>query len=142
MRAFTPVDEHHALPSDLLVRSPLALQQVEARLFILALGCLHQDVQRLAFEITFDDVLRDGDADGRYARLEEAQKRLVQLLKYETMRLGKRYSQYVPLFTEMSIDQDTELVTGVFNLHLKAYLLDLGSKLTTAELKSLLTMRL
>ena len=141
MKARTLIVEHAELPSDLLVRCPLALQQVEARLFILALGCLHQDAQRLTFELTFDDVLWDADAAGRYVRLEEAQMRLTQALKYETLRMGKRHSQYIPLFTQMSIDQDTELVTGVFNLHLKEYLLDLSSRLTTAELESLLMRR-
>lgn len=140
MKAPTLTVEHAGLPSDLLVRCPLALQQVEARLFILALGCLHQDAQRLTFELTFDDVLWDADAAGRYVRLEEAQMRLTQSLKYETLRMGKRHSQYIPLFTQMSIDQDTELVTGVFNLHLKEYLLDLSSKLTIDELESLLMM--
>ena len=55
--------------------------------------------------------------------------------------MGKRYSQYIPLFNEMSIDQDTELGTGVFDLHLKEYLLDLVNKCTTAELESLLMLR-
>lgn len=132
--------QHDALPSDLFVRCPQALQQVEADIFILALGCLHRDAQRLTFEIAFEDVLRDGDADARYARLEEAQIRLTQPIKYMTLRLGKRHSQYIPLFTDMSIDQDTELITGVFNYYLKQHLLDLSGKLTTAELESLLMM--
>ena len=41
----------------------------------------------------------------------------------------------------MSIDEDTELIAGVFNYYLKQYLLDLSSKLTIVELKSLLMMR-
>ena len=132
--------EHAALPSDLLVRCPLALPQVEVRLFIQALGCLHEDAQRLTFEIAFDDVLWDGDAESRYARLEEAQIRLTQPIKYETLRQGHRVSQCIPVFTDMSIDQDTELVTGVFNYYLKQYLLDLSSKLTIDELELLLMM--
>ncbi|UPL51399.1 RepB family plasmid replication initiator protein [Hymenobacter sublimis] len=109
--------------------------------FIQALSFLHQDAQRLTFEITFDDVLWDGDADSRYAQLEEAQTRLTQPIKYETLRLGKRHSQYIPIFTDLSIDQKTELITGVFNYYLKDYLLDLSSKLTIDELESLLMMR-
>ena len=134
--------EHAALPSDLLVRCPLALPQVETRLFIQALGCLHEDAQRLTFEIAFDDVLWDGDVDveSRYARLEEAQIRLTQPIKYETLRQGHRVSQYIPVFTDMSIAEDTELITGVFNYYLKQYLLDLSNKLTIIELESLLMM--
>ena len=40
----------------------------------------------------------------------------------------------------MSIDEDTELVTGVFNYYLKQYLLDLSGKLNIDELESLLMM--
>lgn len=138
MKALTPTVEHLALPNDLFVRCPLSFQPVEARLFILALGCLYQDAQRLTFALTFGDILRDGNADDQYARLEKAQKRLMQPLKYETLRLGKRCSQYIPLFTEISLDQATGLITGVFNPHLKDYLMDLGRQYTTAKLEWLL----
>lgn len=141
MKALPLNAEHLALPSDLLVRYPLALEQVEAQLFILALGCLNQDSQRLTFEIAFKDILPESSVDTQYARLEKAQQRLTQPLKYETLRLGKRSSQYIPLFTDMSIDQDTGLVTGVFNLHLKPYLLELGGQYPPAQLESLLMLR-
>ena len=132
--------EHLALPDDLLVCGPLAFEQVEARLFVLALGRLNQDSQRLTFELTFADILGAGNAESQYARLEKAQKRLMQPLKYEGLRLGKRFSHRIPLFTEMSIDQDTELVTGVFNHYLRDYLLDLSGKYPTAQLESLLML--
>ena len=145
MRAKKPLSsdaEHSVLPSDLFVRCPLALNQVEARLFILALGCLNHNTERLTFQLTFEDVLGDGSADSQYAKLEKAQQRLTQPLKYETLRLGKRCSQYIPLFTDMSIDQDTELVTGVFNYYLRDSLLDLSVEYTTAaKLESLLMFR-
>lgn len=41
----------------------------------------------------------------------------------------------------MSIDQDTELVTGVFNNYLRDYLLDLSGEYTTARLEALLMLR-
>ena len=138
MKALPSTVEPPALPSDLLVRCPLALDHVEVRLFILALGCLHQHSQRLPFQLTFADVLPDGNVEDQFAQLDKAQKRLMQPLKYEGRRLGKRFSHWIPLFTEMSIDQDTGLVTGVFNLHLKDYLLDLSGQYTTAQLESLL----
>ena len=141
MKAPTSTVEHAALPSDLFVRCPLALNQVEARLVILALSCLNLNTERLTFQLTFEDVLGDGSADSQYAKLEKAQKRLTQPIKYETLRLGKRHSQYIPLFTDMSIDQDTGLVTGVFNHYLKDYLLDLSGRYTTAQLEALLMLR-
>lgn len=140
MKAITLNAEHLALPSDLLVRRPLALEQVEAHLFVLALGCLNQDSQRLTFEIAFKDILPEGSVDNQYARLEKAQQRLTQPLKYENLRLGKRSSHYIPLFTDMSIDQDTGLVTGVFNYYLRQHLLDLADKYTTAELEARLQL--
>ncbi len=133
--------EHSVLPSDLFVRCPLALNRVETRLFILALGCLNQNSERLNFQLTFEDVLGDGSADSQFAKLEKAQRRLTQPLKYETLRLGHRVSHYIPLFTDMSIDQDTELVTGVFNYYLRNYLLDLSGEHTTVTLEALLMRR-
>ena len=133
--------EHSVLPSDLFVRCPLALNQVEARLVILALGRLNQNAEQLTFQLTFEDVLGGGSADSQYAKLEKVQQRLTQPLKYETLWLGKRCSQYIPLFTDMSIDQDTELVTGVFNYYLRNYLLDLSGEYPTATLEALLMRR-
>ena len=133
--------KHSVLPSDLFVRCPLALNRVEARLFSLALGCLNQNAKRLDFQLTFEDVLGVGSADSQFAKLDKAQKRLTQTLKYETLRLGHRVSHHIPLFTEMSIDQDTGLVTGVFNYYLRNYLLDLSGEHTTATLEALLMRR-
>ena len=105
------------------------------------MGCLTNHSQRLTFQLTFGNVLPDMNADDQFARLDKAQKRLVQPLKYEGLRLGKRFSHRIPLFTEMSIDQDTELVTGVFNYYLRNYLLDLSGEHTTATLEALLMRR-
>ena len=107
---------------------------------MLALGCLNQDSERLTFQLRFEDVLGDGNADSQYTKLEKVQQRLTQPLRYETLRLGKRCSQYVPLFTDMSIDQDTELVTGVFNHYLRDHLLNLSGEYTTARLEALLML--
>lgn len=134
--------EHSTLPSDLFVYCPLALEEVEARLFVLALGQLTNPSQRLTFQLTFADVLPDVNMDDQFAQLDKAQKRLMLPLKYEGFRLGKRFSHRIPLFTELSIDQDTGLVTGVFNDHLRVYLLSLADRYTTAaRLESLLMLR-
>lgn len=138
MKAIILNADHSVLPSDLLIRCPLALDQVEAHLFVLALGCLTKYSQRLAFQLTFADVLPDVNVDDQFAQLDKAQKRLLQPLKYEGLRLGKRFSHRIPLFTEMSIDQDTGLVTGVFNHYLRQYLLELADEYTTPKLEALL----
>ena len=81
------------------------------------------------------------DSESQYARLKMAQERLTQPIKYETLRQGHRCSHYIPLFTEMNIDQDTELVTGMFNPYLREYLQELSGKVIAAELESLLMLR-
>ncbi|SFQ82110.1 RepB family plasmid replication initiator protein [Hymenobacter arizonensis] len=133
--------EHPVLPNDLFVSCPLALEEVEAHLFVMALGCLTNYSQRLTFQLTFGDVLPDMNADDQLVRLDKAQKRLVQPLKYEGLRLGKRFSHRIPLFTEMSIDQDTGLVTGVFNDYLRQFLSDLAAGYAPTQLESLLMRR-
>jgi len=136
-KAITLNTEHSVLPSDLFVRCLLALEQVEAHLFVLALGRLTNHSQRLAFQLTFGDVLPEVNANDQFARLDKAQKRLMQPLKYEGLRLGNRFSHRIPLFTEMDIDQDTGLITGVFNDYLREQLLDLAAEYSPAQLESL-----
>lgn len=141
MKAITLNAEHPALPSDLLIRCPLALEPVEAHLFVLALGRLTKHSQRLTFQLTFADILPDVNIEDQFSQLDKAQKRLMQPLKHEGLRLGKRFSHRIPLFTEMSIDQDTGLVTGVFNDYLRQYLLYLTDEYTTPKLEALLIHR-
>jgi hypothetical protein len=139
--AFTLNAEQPALPSDLFIRCPLDFDQVEAHLFVLALGQLTNHSQRLTFQLTFGDVLPEGNADDQFARLDKAQKRLMQPIKYEGLRLGKRFSNRIPLFTEMSIDQDTGLVTGAFNDYLRQFLSVLAAEYIPARLELLLMRR-
>jgi hypothetical protein len=54
-----------AFLSNTFVRSPLALNNVEARIFALALGCLHQKQDTLAFRIHFNDITRGGSTGGK-----------------------------------------------------------------------------
>ncbi len=140
-KAITLNAEHSVIPSDLFVRCPLALEQVEAYLFVQALSRLTYHSQRLTFQLTFGDVLPDMNADDQFARLDKAQKRLMQPLKYEGLRLGRRFSHRIPLFTEMSIDQDTGLVTGVFNDYLSQFMLGLAAEYAPAQLESLFMRR-
>jgi hypothetical protein len=65
----------------------------------------------------------------------------MQAIKFKTFRQANSCSQYMPLFSTLSVDADTGLVTGKFNPDLKSYLLDLGNKFTTTDLESLLMLR-
>jgi hypothetical protein len=142
MDSVTPNEPEVDFLSDLFVRSPRAFSQEEARLFALALDSLTKDPQQVTFRLAFSDIIPGGNEDGnQYAKLFVATKRLMQAIKFKTFRQGNSCSQYMLLFSTLSVDADTELVTGKFNPDLKAYLLDLGNKFTTTDLESLLMLR-
>jgi hypothetical protein len=131
-----------AFLSNTIIRSPLYLSNIEARLFALALGCLHQKEESLEFSVHFNDVTattRNGGS--QYTVLHEARARLTQPLITQDKRKGKRRSDAIPLFTIITLDEGTSLVTGQFNPILKEYLLGLAGKFTTVELESLLTLK-
>jgi plasmid replication initiation protein len=131
-----------AFLSNTFVRSPLALTNVEARIFALALGCLHQKQDTLAFRIHFNDITRGGSTGGKqYAELTAAQTRLTQPIINTSLKNGKKRRDAISLFNILSLDEGTNLITGEFNPHLKEHLLDLTGKFTTVELESLLTLK-
>ncbi|WP_022821674.1 hypothetical protein [Hymenobacter norwichensis] len=133
--------------SRLIGPSRLVLTSVEACLLAQALGCLRQQAPQLTFDLAFDDVLSKDTLPGgntgrqRYAALEAAQTRLTQPLKYETLRQGHRCSDYTVLFTSLSLDEDTERITGEFNPHFRTYWLELAASFTPVEVASLLLLR-
>jgi hypothetical protein len=45
------------------------------------------------------------------------------------------------VFTPLSLDEDTERITGEFNPHLRAYWLELAGAFTAIEVESLLQLR-
>ncbi|MGI4742575.1 MAG: RepB family plasmid replication initiator protein [Janthinobacterium lividum] len=142
MDPLTPHDPEVDFLSTLFVRSPRAFSQVEARLFALALHRLTPEAQQARFQLAFRDVIPGGNADGKqYAQLWGAVKRLMQATEYKTLRQGNSCSHYLLLFSYLGMDEGTGLVTGKFNPDLKAYLLDLGNKFTTADLEALLRRR-
>ncbi|TVT36901.1 replication initiation protein [Hymenobacter setariae] len=131
-----------AFLSNTFVRSPLALNNVEARIFALALGCLHQKQDTLAFRIHFNDITRGGSTGGKqYAELAAAQTRLTQPIINTSLKNGKKRRDAISLFNILSLDEGTNLITGEFNSRLKEHLLDLTGKFTTVELESLLTLK-
>ena len=50
-------------------------------------------------------------------------------------------SQSIPLFTKTSMDQDTGLMTGVFDYSLRQFLLELVDECTISKLEALLMRR-
>jgi len=131
-----------AFLSNTIIRSPLYLSNIEARLFALALGCLHQKEDSLEFSVHFNDVTATSQNGGsQYTVLHEARARLTQPLITQGKTNGKRRSDAIPLFTIITLDEGTSLITGQFNPILKEYLLGLAGKFTTVELELLLTLK-
>ncbi len=142
MDAVTPNDPEVDILSKLFVRSPRAFSPEEARLFALALNCLTRNLHQVTFQLAFNAIIPGGNEDGKqYAKLVVATKRLMQAIKFNTFQQGSSCSEYMLLFSTLGMNADTALITGKFNPDLKAYLLDLGGKFTTADLESLLMRR-
>jgi hypothetical protein len=142
MNAIIPNDLDVDILSKLFVRSPRAFSQEEARLFVLALKSLTQNSQQVTFQLAFSDIIPGSNEDGKqYAKLLVATKRLMQAINFKTFQQGNNCSEYLLLFSTLGMNADTTLITGKFNPDLKAYLLDLGNKFTTADLESLLVRR-
>lgn len=128
-----------AFLSNAIVRSPLSLSNTEARIFALALGCLHQKADALHFELHFQDIISSGGK--AYQLLDEAIDRLTQPLVSRVKKNGKRSTSRTALFSTIKLDEGTNLIVGQFNSDLKEYLLALSGNFTTVELESLLTLK-
>ena len=139
MDAVNPNDPEVDILSKLFVSSPRAFSPEEARLFALGLNSLTQNPQQATFQLAFRDIIPGGNEEGQqYAKLLVATKRLRQAIKFQPFQQGNDCMEYWLLFSTLGMNADTGLVTGKFNPDLKAYLLDLGDKFTTADLESLL----
>lgn len=139
MNEVTPNAPEVDILSKLFVSFPRAFSPEEACLFALSLNSLTQNPQQATFQLAFRDIIPGGNKDGQqYAKLLVAIKRLMQAIKFQTFQQGNGCNRYWLLFSTLGMNADTGLITGKFNPDLKAYLLDLGDKFTTADLESLL----
>ena len=103
------------------------------------MNCLTRNSHQVTFQLAFNEIIPGGNEDGKqYAKLVVATKRLMQAIKFQTFQQGNSISEYLLLFSTLGMNADTGLITGKFNPDLKAHLLDLGDKFTTADLESLL----
>ena len=130
-----------AFLSNAIVRSPLHFSTTEARIFALALSCLHQKEESLDFKIHFRDVIASAGG-GAYTLLDEAIGRLTLPLVSTNEKKGRPNKKRTALFSSIELDGGgTNLIVGRFNSDLKEYLLDLSGNFTTVELESLLTLK-
>ena len=127
---------------DMFVRYPLALGQMGARIVTLAMSFLKQDSQNVAFEIPIDIVIEGGTREEKqYAELRRAQMSLVQVSCSEITQPDGSFITCIPLFNEVFVDGEAQLIGGEFNPHLRSYMLYLKGRYTTVGLEALFMLR-
>lgn len=130
-----------AYQSNDLVRAPLKLTHVEARIFALALGCLHQLEDSLAVKIHIKDVV-NSTGGAAYDMVKAGCLGLsTKPIVNETGKIGKRTLVIKTLFTGLKLDEGSGELVGKFNEELKEYLLHLNGQFTIVEIETLLTLK-
>lgn len=129
--------------SNVLVRSKLSFNNVEARIFGLALTCIHaSDLELPPISIDVRDVITSEKGGSVYASIKAAMDSLQKkTAAVETIR-GKRstYTTYSLLDT-LKYDTGTALITGKFAAAIAPFLVQLKSQFTRVEIETLLLLK-
>jgi plasmid replication initiation protein len=138
-----PVDYPRAYQANALVRAPLKLSNVEARLFALALGCIHQGQTELpGISIPISKVLRQKKGGSVYETIREACKGLMtKIVSIEAKNKSKNRFTAYSIISFMDINEGTGLITGNFAPEIKPFLLQLAEHYTHVEIEILLLLR-
>ncbi|MBX0290132.1 replication initiation protein [Hymenobacter sp. HSC-4F20] len=113
-----------------LVRTNMRMGELEARIFFLALRCVHQSQEELpAIKIKLTDIVPSWGAKS-YDLIRAALRALYDkdLLLRRVDTKGKQAEYRTRLITSMGIDEGTGYVTGTFAPEIKPYLLQLTKK--------------
>jgi hypothetical protein len=137
------VDYPRAYQANALVRAPLKLTNVEARLFALALGCIHQGQTELpSILIPISRVLKQKKGGSVYETIRDACKGLMsKVVSIEVKNKGKNHFRAYSIISFMDINEGTGFITGNFAPEIKPFLLQLAEHYTHVELESLLQLR-
>jgi plasmid replication initiation protein len=137
------VDYPRAYQANALVRAPLKLSNVEARLFALALGCIHQGQTELpGISIPMSKVIRQKKGGSVYETIREACKGLMtKIVSIETKNKSKNRFTAYSIISFMDINEGTGLITGNFAPEIKPFLLQLAEHYTHVEIEILLLLR-
>jgi plasmid replication initiation protein len=125
------------------VRAPLKLTHVEARIFALALGCIHQGQTELpGIVIPLGRVLTQKKGGSVYETIRDACKSLMSKVVSIESQVGKkkRFTAY-SIISYIDINEGTGLLTGNFAPEIKPFLLQLAEQYTHVEIETLLTLR-
>jgi hypothetical protein len=138
-----PVDYPRAYQANALVRAPLKLSNVEARLFALALGCIHQGQTELpGISIPISKVLTQKKGGSIYEAIRDACKGLMsKIVSIETKSKSKNRFTAYSIISYMDINEGTGLITGNFAPEIKPFLLQLAEHYTHVEIEILLLLR-
>jgi plasmid replication initiation protein len=125
-----------------LVHAPLNLTYVEARLFSLALACIHKRHKELpTITIKFSEVF-ERDSGSNYEALEKACEGLMsKVVKLRAVNSKRKVTEMYNIIKFMKLDSGTGLIVGTFNDDIAPYLLSLVSNFTTVQVETLLTLK-
>jgi len=137
------VEYPRAYQANALVRAPLKLSNVEARLFALALGCIHQGQTELpGISIPMSKVIRQKKGGSVYETIREACKGLMsKIVSIEAKNKSKNRFTAYSIISFMDINEGTGLITGNFAPEIKPFLLQLAEHYTYVEIEMLLLLR-
>lgn len=142
MQPISP-DYPRAYQANALVRAPLRLTHTEARIFALALGCIHQGQTELpGISIPLERVMTQKKGGSVYETIRDACKGLMsKVVSIEARGKGKnRYTAY-SIISYLDLNEGTGLLTGNFAPEIKPFLLQLAEHYTHVEIETLLTLR-
>jgi hypothetical protein len=136
-------DYPRAYQANALVRAPLKLTHVEARIFALALGCIHQGQTELpGIVIPLERVLTQKKGGSVYESIRDACKGLMsKVVSIESQGRGKKRFTAYSIISYIDINEGTGLLTGNFAPEIKPFLLQLAEQYTHVEIETLLTLR-
>lgn len=132
-----------AYQANALIRSPLKLTNVEARIFALALGCIHQGQTELpGIVIPLKRVITQKKGGKVYETIRDACKGLMsKVVSVEMRKTGKNRFQAYSIISYIDIDEGKGFITGNFAPEIKPFLLQLAEHYTHVEIETLLILR-
>lgn len=132
-----------AYQANALVRAPLKLTHVEARIFALALSCIHQDQTELpGISIPLSRVMTQKKGGSIYETIRDACKSLMSKVVSIESQTGskKRFTAY-SIISYIDLNEGTGYLSGNFAPEIKPFLLQLAEQYTHVEIETLLTLK-
>lgn len=131
-----------AAQHNVLVRAPLKLNINEARIFALALSCIHRNDKQLPqIKIRFDKAF-PGNKNEAYEAVDKATSGLMsKIVELQTVNGKSKVTEKYSLFSYIKLDTKTGLITGWFDERIAPYLVNMKKNFTSVEIETLLTLK-